>query len=172
MSKDHSNDSAAPYTGQEAATRLLLSADAESVMRLDAAASYPQEACGFFYGHIDGNALHVNRAMPINNEASENRERRFEISTTEYRAAEQRAEELGMDLMGVYHSHPDHPPQPSVHDLRSAVPGFSYVIIEVRGGRPFQLRSWTLNNKRRFDEEPVESVISDLAFEDLKTRLT
>ena len=69
---------------------------------------------------------------------------------------------MELDLLGVYHSHPDHPSQPSEHDLRSAVPGFSYIIVEVRNGRPMTLRSWTLNNERRFDEEPVENVISEL----------
>jgi proteasome lid subunit RPN8/RPN11 len=157
-----SNDQTAPFTGREAGTRLNLSPEAESIMRLDSAEAYPYEACGFFFGNIDGNELYIAEAMPIRNDATSNLERRFAISTEDYRMAEKRAEELELDLLGVYHSHPDHPSQPSEHDLRSAVPGFSYIIVEVRNGRPMTLRSWTLNNERRFDEEPVENVISEL----------
>ncbi len=158
-----SSDQTAPFTGREAGTRLNLSPDAESVMRLDAAEAYPFEACGFFFGHIDGNELHIAEALPMRNAVDENRERRFAISTEDYRHAEEQAEQFGLDLLGVYHSHPDHTSLPSEHDLRSAVPGFSYIIVEVRNGRPFTLRSWTLNNERRFDEEPVETVITELA---------
>jgi len=158
-----SSDQTAPFTGREAGTRLNLSPDAESIMRLDAAEAYPYEACGFFFGYIDGNELHIEQALPIANNATENLERRFAISTRDYQMAERHATDSGLDLLGVYHSHPDHPPYPSEHDLKSAVPGFSYIIVEVRSGRPLTLRSWTLNGERRFDEEPVESVITELA---------
>jgi len=158
-----SSDQTAPFTGREAGTRLNLSPDAESIMRLDSAEAYPHEACGFFFGYIEGNELHIEAALPIPNNATENLERRFAISTRDYQMAERHASESGLDLLGVYHSHPDHPPLPSEHDLKSAVPGFSYIIVEVRSGRPLSLRSWTLNAERRFDEERVDSVITELA---------
>jgi proteasome lid subunit RPN8/RPN11 len=156
------SDPSTPYTGRDAGTRLNLSPEAETVMRLDAAEAYPYEACGFFFGYVEGNEIFIEDAMPIINSAELNRERRFFIQPRDYQKAEARADQMGRNLLGVYHSHPDHPPFPSQTDLKSALPGFSYIIIEVRGGRPHRLRSWTLNEQGLFDEEPVETVITEL----------
>jgi proteasome lid subunit RPN8/RPN11 len=70
--------------------------------------------------------------------------------------AEQRAREAGLELLGFYHSHPDHPARPSQYDLDHAWPSFSYVIVSVMSGEDQLLTSWRLKEDRSaFDEETV-----------------
>jgi proteasome lid subunit RPN8/RPN11 len=93
-------------------------------------------------------------ALP--NMTDEGPRRRFLVRPGDYRAAEARAAETGRELLGFYHSHPDHPAEPSQYDLDHAWPFFSYVIVSVRNGQPRELRSWRLRDDRsQFDEEDV-----------------
>jgi proteasome lid subunit RPN8/RPN11 len=93
------------------------------------------------------------------NTTEEGPRRRFLVRPGDYRAAEARAMELKAELLGFYHSHPDHPAEPSQYDLDHAWPFFSYVIVSVREGRPEEIRSWRLRDDRsRFDEEGVVTV--------------
>jgi proteasome lid subunit RPN8/RPN11 len=69
--------------------------------------------------------------------------------------AERRALATGLQLIGVYHSHPSHPAVPSIHDLRVALPTFSYVIVSVYGDGLAAIRSWQLNENQIFSEEPI-----------------
>ena len=79
--------------------------------------------------------------------------RRFLIGPDDYRQAEARARERRGQLAGVYHSHPDHPPRPSEHDLAQAWPNLTYVIVAVSGGTPGDLKSWRLREDRSGFEE-------------------
>ncbi len=133
--------------------RLHLSADAERTIRGDAASRYPHECCGALLGSADG---HVLQAMPLENVTTEERQRRFLVSPEAYRVAEQRADATGAALVGFYHSHPDHPAEPSATDLAAAWPNLSYLIVSVQGGRVSVMRSWRLRADRSgFDEETV-----------------
>jgi proteasome lid subunit RPN8/RPN11 len=83
--------------------------------------------------------------------------RRFLVRPDDYRVAEKRAREAGLDLLGFYHSHPDHPARPSQYDLDHAWPFFSYVIVSVMAGKDALLTSWQLKEDRSaFDEERLE----------------
>ena len=114
--------------------------------------TYPNECCGALIGS-DG---HVMEAYSLPNTTEEGPRRRFLVRPADYRAAEARATERGASLLGFYHSHPDHPAQPSQYDLDHAWPSFSYVIISVRNGEPDDMRSWRLRDDRsQFDEEPL-----------------
>jgi len=106
---------------------------------------YPYECCGFLYG-AEGSVRVIHEAKPVLNKVTENRQRRFEISPKDYLAAELYAVKNDLTLLGVYHSHPDHPAVPSIHDFKQAVPFFSYIIISVSGNRVQSLRSWQLSN--------------------------
>jgi proteasome lid subunit RPN8/RPN11 len=127
---------------------------AEKMMHEDAISTYPDECCGFMYGTEDagGNRIII-QALPVYNSAAENRKRRFEISAKDYLKAEQHALDNDLQLLGVYHSHPDHPAQPSEHDRVAAQPWFSYVIISVSEYGIKNSRSWVLNEDFRFSEE-------------------
>jgi proteasome lid subunit RPN8/RPN11 len=123
-----------------------------------AAAAYPHECCGALIGASDGDGLvEIVDATALDNVTDEGPRRRFRVSAADYRQSEARARELGADLVGFYHSHPDHPALPSQYDLDHAWPNFSYVIVAVAQGTPGDLRSWRLRPDRsQFDEETVQ----------------
>ena len=82
--------------------------------------------------------------------------RRFEISGLDYIKAEQYALDNDLDLLGVFHSHPNHPAIPSEHDLRQAIPFFSYIIVSVYDEKTLAVTSWRLNEEAgEFEEEKV-----------------
>jgi len=114
--------------------------------------AYPHECCGALLG---GAGL-VQEAWPLPNTTEEGPRRRFLVRPQDYRAAERRAVAQGFELLGFYHSHPDHPARPSQYDLDHAWPVFSYVIISVAEGRPGDITSWRLANDRSaFAEEAL-----------------
>lgn len=120
--------------------------------------TYPNECCGALIGR----AGIVSESFALPNMTDEGPRRRFLVRPGDYRAAEARAAETGRELLGFYHSHPDHPAQPSQYDLDHAWPFFSYVIVSVRDGRSHELRSWRLRDDRtQFDEEAITSVTRD-----------
>ena len=121
-------------------------------IREHGAEAYPHECCGALIG--SNGAVLESFALP--NMTDEGPRRRFLVRPGDYRAAEARAAETGRELLGFYHSHPDHPAEPSQYDLDHAWPFFSYVIVSVRNGQPRELRSWRLRDDRsQFDEEDV-----------------
>jgi proteasome lid subunit RPN8/RPN11 len=114
--------------------------------------TYPNECCGALLGR-DGV---VAETFALPNTTEEGPRRRFLVRPADYRAAEARATAGGHDLLGFYHSHPDHPARPSQYDLDHAWPSFSYIIIAVRDGEPGALTSWRLREDRsEFDPEDV-----------------
>ena len=90
----------------------------------------------------------VTATFALPNTTEEGPRRRFLVRPQDYREAERRAGELGVDLLGFYHSHPDHPARPSQYDLDHAWPFFSYIIVSVAGGRPEEMTSWRLLDDR------------------------
>jgi proteasome lid subunit RPN8/RPN11 len=134
-----------------------LSERALDIIRRHAAAAYPYECCGALIGAaVDGELTEIVDAKELDNVTDEGPRRRFRVSPADYRQSEARARELGAELVGFYHSHPDHPAQPSQYDLDHAWPNFSYVIVAVAAGTPGDLRSWRLDPDRaRFSEETV-----------------
>src|SRR6202043_1713442 len=91
--------------------------------------THPHECCGALVGR-DGR---VTITVPLPNTTEEGPRRRFLVRPSDYRLAEQRATELGGELLGFYHSHPDHPARPSQYDLDHAWPNFAYIIVAVAG---------------------------------------
>ena len=135
---------------------------AEKIMNDDAAGAFPDECCGFMFGHEDaaGNRT-VTQALAISNSAVENRKRRFVISPKDYLKGEQYATANDVQLLGIYHSHPNHPAIPSEHDRVAAQPFFSYVIISVQNGNVDHTRSWVLNDNFQFDEEEYSNQLTN-----------
>ena len=131
---------------------LMLGAGVDEAIRDHGRQTYPHECCGAMLGRADV----VVEACPLPNTTEEGPRRRFLVRPQDYRAAERRATELGLELLGFYHSHPDHPARPSQYDLDHAWPVFSYVIVSVREGLAAELTSWRLREDRAaFDEELV-----------------
>jgi proteasome lid subunit RPN8/RPN11 len=129
---------------------LRLGAGVADAIRAHGMETYPDECCGALIGR-DGT---VTGTYPLPNTTEEGPRRRFLVRPQDYRAAERRASEAGGELLGFYHSHPDHPARPSQYDLDHAWPFFSYVIVSVRAGGPEDMTSWRLREDRSaFDAE-------------------
>jgi adenylyltransferase/sulfurtransferase len=133
-------------------TALTLQPAVVDAVNKHGAEAYPDECCGALIGR-DGLAYET-FALP--NTTEEGPRRRFLVRPQDYRDAERRAGELGAELLGFYHSHPDHPARPSQYDLDHAWPFFSYVIVSVREGVPGDMTSWRLREDRSaFDREAL-----------------
>jgi proteasome lid subunit RPN8/RPN11 len=133
---------------------LLLNSQVDAAIRAHGAETYPNECCGALIGR-DGV---VTETLALPNTTEEGPRRRFMVRPQDYREAERRAGELGGELLGFYHSHPDHPARPSQYDLDHAWPFFSYVIVSVREGVSGDMTSWRLREDRSaFDQEKLES---------------
>ena len=122
---------------------------------------YPHECCGFILGSfIDKESKGV-EYIPAPNIKEENRERRFLIDPMAYQKAEDEADERGLSVISIVHSHPDHPDKPSEFDREHAWPGFSYIIISVQKGNAVSYRSWQLNADRKFFIEENIKIIKE-----------
>lgn len=118
-----------------------------------ASAAYPHECCGALIGDHG----RVSEALALDNVTTLERQRRFLVDPEAYGTAERHADATGRRLLGFYHSHPDHPAEPSAFDLEHAWPSFSYLIVSVRQRVAHDVRSWRLRADRsRFDEEPLQ----------------
>lgn len=129
--------------------RLAITREVDEGIRAHGAETYPHECCGALVGR-DG---FVSAIVPLPNTTEEGPRRRFLVRPSDYRAAERRAAELGVDLLGFYHSHPDHPARPSQYDLDHAWPTFAYIIVAVAGGTAADMTVWFLKEDRSSFEE-------------------
>lgn len=134
-----------------------LSEEALEAINADGISAFPNECCGFLYGQELANGERaITLAAPVTNSKEGDQRRRFEISPLDYLRAEQFALQNDTALLGVYHSHPNHPAIASEHDLAVAMPYFSYVIVSVMNGEIADHKSWRLQDEERaFEEEQV-----------------
>jgi proteasome lid subunit RPN8/RPN11 len=119
--------------------------------------AYPEECSGVMVGMDVGEMKIVVNVWRAENTFQEGqRGRRFLIDPKEYMSFEERARERDMDILGIYHSHPDHPAEPSEYDREHALPRWSYVIASVSAESVEDMRSWVLRSDRSgYDEEPI-----------------
>jgi len=139
------------------------------------ARDYPNECCGILLGLAEGAEKRVSEALPLKNlrtdpgaaqellplasPGAESERNRFLIDPREQIRVEKDARARGLEVLGYYHSHPDHPARPSKYDCDHAWPWYSYVIVAIEKGEPRDLTCWVLSEDReRFDPEAVEVV--------------
>jgi proteasome lid subunit RPN8/RPN11 len=124
------------------------------------AVAYPNEGCGLLLGEAlpDRNVVTAARPLPNVWPVESEKPERFRISEEDWRDTELDALSEGLDVIGIFHSHPDHPPIASPRDLAWASwPGYSYLITQVIAGQPGTSRSWQLaGNRSGFIEEIIE----------------
>jgi proteasome lid subunit RPN8/RPN11 len=122
--------------------------------------AYPEEGAGFMLGS-DGERRAVTAIFPLSNAREDGaRSNRYLFTPADYLKAEQEADRRGLSLLGVFHSHPDHPNRPSEFDREWAQPYFSYVITSVRSGKALESRSWRLAEDRsEFEEEAIQVIV-------------
>lgn len=104
-------------------------------MVLHAERTYPNECCGAMLGHIEGDKKIVTRAVPLENAFTGEQRERYEIRSVDLLAAEKAARQDGLDLIGIFHSHPDCEPYFSETDLRNSCPWFSFIVLSIKRGK-------------------------------------
>jgi proteasome lid subunit RPN8/RPN11 len=137
--------------------KVKLSAEALRAIEAHGEAAYPNEGAGFMLGRANGDTVVVESLLPLDNKReSEAQHNRYELTAQDFDQAEQVADDQGVELVGVFHSHPDHPAQPSVFDRDHALPNFSYLITKIAGGKAEVTRAWRLRDDHAaFDEEEL-----------------
>lgn len=118
---------------------------------------YPNECCGFLLGNIENDVRIVSKARPVvNSREQENRYNRYYIPPDEYLRVERQAKDEDLQVLGIYHSHPDAEAQPSQYDLDHSWPFYSYIIVSVKKKKANEMTSWRLRDDRSaFDEEEI-----------------
>ena len=121
--------------------------------------AYPEEGAGFLLG-ADGSERAVKMILSLaNSREAAARHNRYLITAEDYLKAELEADRLGLSLLGVFHSHPDHPNRPSEFDRDWAQPFFSYIITSVDSGKAIESRSWRLlEDRSQFVEEKIQTI--------------
>ena len=117
---------------------------------------YPEEGCGFLVGKFSGQEKSVLEIHPVKNTKQETRERRYFIDPKDFMEVEVKARKQNLEIVGIYHSHPDHPSKPSEFDRTHAWPWYSYVVVAVEKGRSKELTSWVLSeDSKKFIPEEI-----------------
>ena len=117
---------------------------------------FPNEVCGIILG-VSGDekkeVLQLKRGTNLNKDRTHDR---YELDPKDLLQAERDARDSDMDIIGFYHSHPDHPDIPSEFDRERAWPDYSYIITSIMGGKEASTRSWLLNDESHiFEEEKI-----------------
>ncbi len=137
---------------------LKLSKDVLAKIHAHGEQAYPEEGAGFLLG-VENGSRDVQAIFPLTNSREDSaRHNRYLIAPEDYLKAELEADKLGLSLLGVFHSHPDHPNRPSEFDREWAQPFFSYIITNVQSGKAIESRSWRLSEDRsQFVEEEIQT---------------
>jgi proteasome lid subunit RPN8/RPN11 len=151
--------------------QLWMSHDVAERIRRHGAETFPHECCGALLGRDSVAAEKVGardetpsketrevlEMFPLVNRRDDSPRNRFAVTADDVRDAEKAASQHGLEVIGWYHSHPDHPARPSDFDREHAWPWYSYVIVSVMAGNPADMTSWRLNDDRvNYSPEGIE----------------
>ena len=140
---------------------LKISNDLYEQLRAHGEETYPHECCGIMLGKADGDAIEVKSLMRAGNTRTDSAHNRYHIAPQELIKAQREGRQQGLDIVGFYHSHPDHPAQWSPTDFAEAHwVGCSYVITAVAEGKAAVTNSFLLTGTgeedKQFIDEPIE----------------
>lgn len=125
---------------------LRLSASLVEEIRREGERAYPAECCGVLAGY-PGEVKEVLKLVPMTNRRTDD-PHRYLIAPDDLRRIEAELRSSGLEVLGCYHSHPDHPAAPSAFDTEQAWPWYSYIIVRVDRARATELTSWVLADDR------------------------
>jgi len=114
---------------------IRINSGAWETMVAHAQSTFPDECCGVMIGKIDGDAKQVTAAFPVENSYKGKQEDRYEIRPEDLLAADKNARAQGLDLIGIFHSHPDCDAYFSKTDLENSCPWYSFVVLSIKGGK-------------------------------------
>ena len=138
-------------------TKIYIDADVLGEIHIHGEKSYPEEGAGLLLGLDDNSRREVTKILSLTNSREDSaRHNRYLITAEDMLAGEQEAMRLGLDIVGVFHSHPDHPNRPSEFDREWALPWYSYIITSVQQGSAAGSLSWRLSDDReKFYQESI-----------------
>ena len=143
--------------------KIRMSAELAEEIRRHGAEAYPEECCGALLGRDgtgedkESRGREIVELLRLTNQREDSPQNRFSVAPREVIAADRAAQALGLEVVGWYHSHPDHPARPSEYDREHAWPWYSYVIVKVEKGEAREMTSWRLKEDRKeYDEETIE----------------
>jgi proteasome lid subunit RPN8/RPN11 len=138
---------------------VVFGAGAEAVLRHLAAAAYPSEGCGVLVGACGADGLVSVRSVSDGANLSPRGRDRYELDPLAIVRAERAARDAGLDVVGFWHSHPDHPAVPSRLDTERAWADYLYLIVSTSPGGSFEIRAWQLpSDGGPFVEVPVSPI--------------
>lgn len=136
---------------------ILIAAEQLELIKRHGERTYPEEGCGVLIGRAAGSVKMVEDVHPTENARLDSRHNRYLISPDDILQLERQARTRGHEVIGFFHSHPDHEAKPSTYDRDHAWPWYSYIIVSVTGGKALEVRSWVLTDDRsRFEPEEIE----------------
>jgi proteasome lid subunit RPN8/RPN11 len=118
-----------------------------------ARSTYPNECCGAMLGKIDGDRKEVAAAMRLENSSAGSQAARYELRPEDLLAADKEARRQGMDLIGIYHSHPDCDAYFSKTDLENSCPWYSFIVLSIKDGEFHHANSWLPNAEQTLAEK-------------------
>jgi proteasome lid subunit RPN8/RPN11 len=127
---------------------LRIVSSALAAMHRFAAAGYPHEVCGILAGRREAQGGEVSEIVPLLNERADSPQNRYKVGPLLLLRAEEEIERRGLEIVGYYHSHPDHPSRYSDYDREHALPNMSYAIVSVLEGVVSETVSWRLSEDR------------------------
>jgi proteasome lid subunit RPN8/RPN11 len=133
--------------------------------------TYPEECCGIIFGHHGDDGKTVVEIKPTENVWSAEaaldflddqiiyeKKRRYAIAPQVMLQAQKAARTRSIDIIGIYHSHPDYPAIPSEFDRQCAWQEYSYIIVSVQNGKAAEINSWCLDDHHQFQPETIEKL--------------
>ena len=154
------SEGAAGATGAGGASSVQITKAVVDAIKRHGRETYPEEGCGYLLGP-DATPRRIDEFRVARNIETEDRALRYRVDPAETLAVTKELSGTGREILGFYHSHPDHPARPSVTDLDRGFTWYTYVIVAVEKGKPVDLRAWTLDDRdgaRMFREVEVELV--------------
>lgn len=135
---------------------LVVAAEQMAEVTKHAVAAYPEECCGILIG-LPGEAAVVHSLHAAENRRTARPRDRYEVDPREILKLDRAAESEGREILGFYHSHPDHPARPSPTDAKYAWPGYVYLIVGATESGETEVRAWRYDDKlSRFRECRIE----------------
>lgn len=144
-------------------------------IRAHAESTYPDECCGIILGYLANEGKTVVEVMPTENawnteavaefsgeRTAESKRRQYAIAPEVMLKTQKEARHRSLNIIGIFHSHPDISAIPSECDRLYAWQGYSYIIVTVQNGKAGELRSWSLDDRHQFQAEAIENIKSDL----------
>lgn len=138
----------------------MLSDPVPEIIEAWAIREHPYETCGLLLGRSEPEGIEVVWSTQAANLDRDRPRDRYTLDPQGYVTADRQARQFGLEIVGIWHTHPDHPARPSETDLRSAWKGYAYLIVSTTASGISEMRSWLLSDRSFREQEVLREVLS------------